>query len=236
MRSLRIPVAAALPLLALLAPAPADAQPYSAEDLGFALEQGLRGDADRLQDSCDASVGGFWNKLNEALQSTQGADGSYHGVRRFRITGQPPLARVAWHAEQSKKQYRPMPLPDDEAVLDMVRDDIFTVWANPDTGGSMITAARLADTGVEHLVLRPRGDKDGRQAIQPIFIELAGEQTARNLFGATVELEGVVASFDSQEVIEIAKEADVEAVLITSAGEFKCNLDDNRILRGYREK
>ena len=47
------------------------------------------------------------------------------------------------------------------------------------------------------------------------------------------QLEGVVATFASADVIAIAEGADVEVILITTGGEFKCNLDDTRIKRGY---
>ena len=65
-----------------------------------------------------------------------------------------------------------------------------------------------------------------------VSLTLASE-TATNLFGASMELQGVVATFASADVQAIAARGDVEAILITTAGEFKCNLDDTRIKRGY---
>ena len=206
---------------------------YSAADIDAAITQGIRGRIDRIQHTCTADIGGFWNKLGEALSATRGAYGSYHGIRRFTITGQPPLARVAHLAAAAQERYMPVPGADDDEVQGVLADDVFTVWVLPNSGGSMVTAARLADTGVEHLVVRPRGDKEGRQTVQPLTIDVAGSDTASNLFGAAVELEGVVATFASKAVIDIARNADVEVVLITTGGEFKCNLDDTRILRGY---
>ena len=100
----------------------------------------------------------------------------------------------------------------------------------------MVTALRLADIGVEHVVIRPRGDKEGRKTVQPLSIEFAGSDTAQNLFGGSVELDGFIATFASEDVRQIAKEADVETLVITTGGEFKCNLDDKRILRGYGQK
>ena len=179
------------------------------------------------------TIGGFWNKLAEAATARQGAFGQYHGIRRFRITGQPPMARVAEYAADLRKRYEPTPEATDDHIVGMVSEDAFTVWIRPRSAGSMVTAARLADTGVEHVVIRPRGDNEGRQTVQPLTIDVAGSSTVGNLFGASVELTGVVATFASADVIAIAEDADVEVILITTGGEFKCNLDDTRILRGY---
>ena len=105
----------------------------------------------------------------------------------------------------------------------MVSNDVFTVWIRPEARGSMVTAARLADTGVEHVVIRPRGDKEGRYTVQPLTLDIAEAESVTNLFGASVQLEGVVATFASADVIAIAEGADVEVILITTGGEFKCN-------------
>ena len=79
--------------------------------------------------------------------------------------------------------------------------------------------------------LRPRGR---RNAVQPLSVELMDGETYSNLFGASVELVGVVATFDSDAVRAIIAERDLEVLLITAARqEFKCNLDDTRLKRGY---
>ncbi|MCY4658975.1 MAG: hypothetical protein OXF93_04065 [Acidobacteria bacterium] len=228
-------VVAAAAILAAL-PVSAGAQGGSAYDVAeieAAIEIGARNRIGRIEHSCKAEIGGFWNKVGEALTASQGVGGQWHGIRSFRITGQPPMARVAHEAAAAKRQYRPVPLATDDHVLAIASADVFTVWVQPNTGGSMITASRLADTGVEHIVIRPRGDKEGRRTVQPVGIDVTGSETISNLFGASVDLTGVVATFASRDVIEIAQDADVEVVLVTTAGEFKCNLDDTRILRGY---
>lgn len=62
---------------------------------------------------------------------------------------------------------------------------------------------------------------------------MAGSESATNLFGTSMQLKGVVATFASEDEISIAENVDVEVILVTTGGEFKCNLDDTRILRGY---
>ncbi len=143
------------------------------------------------------------------------------------------MARVARLAADSRRKYQPAPQATDDHVVGMVAHDVFTVWIQPDADGSMVTAARLADTGVEHVVIRPRGDSEGRFTVQPLTVDVAGAESVTNLFGSSVDLQGVVATFASDAVRAIAEDADVEVILITTGGEFKCNLDDTRIKRGY---
>ncbi len=224
-----------LTVLILSIPIAAKAQDtaYSRAEIEAAIDIGIRDRVNRIQHECSAEIGGFWNKLGEVLTAEQGAFGQWHGIRKFSITGQPPMARVADYAAGALKRYLPAPQSTDENIVQMVSDDVFTVWIRPDSDGSMITAARLADTGVEHVVIRPRGDKEGRLTSQPLTLDVAGSESAANLFGASFELQGVVATFASADVQAIAKDNDIEVILITSGGEFKCNLDDTRILRGY---
>ena len=218
-----------LALTSIVAQEPA----YSRAEIDAAINIGVRDRVDRIQHSCTADIGGFWNKLNEALSARQGAFGQYHGIRKFRITGQPPMARVARYTADAGRRYEPTPGATDDYIVGMVTNDVFTVWIEPDSGGSMVTAARLADTGVEHVVIRPRGDNEGRRTVQPLTLDVAGAAAVSNLFGASVDLQGVVATFASADVIAIAEDNDVEVILVTTGGEFKCNLDDTRILRGY---
>ena len=231
----RLSTTALLGFLVIGVPAAVTAQKaaYTRDEVDAAIDIGVRGRGDRIQHACTAEIGGFWNKLAEALSATEGAYGQWHGIRKFRIVGQPPMARVARYAADARRRYEPTPQATDDHIVGMTSDDVFTVWIRPEANGSMITAARLADTGVEHVVIRPRGDREGRYTVQPRTIDVAGSESATNLFGTSVQLEGVVATFASEDVISIAENADVEVLLVTTGGEFKCNLDDTRILRGY---
>lgn len=196
-----------------------DAQIEAAIQVGYVDD-----DLDRIMHTCRASVGGFWNKLADAAGGTTAAP-----LRQFRIHGQPPLARVAEEADFARRAYAPRPTPEDMRPL--LGDDVFTIWARPDGGLDMHTARRLENTRIETVVVRPRGR---RNVVQPLSVELMDGETYSNLFGASVELVGVVATFDSDAVRAIIAERDLEVLLITAARqEFKCNLDDTRLKRGY---
>ena len=218
----------ALILMGWGTPASAQSEPsYSDEQINAAIEVGYNDDLDRIMHSCNASVGGFFNKLNEALSSAEGQP-----LRAWQIHGQAPLARVAQEADFARRRYTSRPTPDD--VRDLLQDDVFTIWAEPDTKGDMRTAQNLTATNVETVVIRPRGDSDGRQVVQPLSVDVTDGTVASNLFGASVQVFGVVATFDSAAVREIIAQSDLEVLLITgSREEFKCNLDDTRLQRGY---
>ena len=67
----------------------------------------------------------------------------------------------------------------------------------------MRAAANLQATNVETVVIRPRGDNDGRQVVQPLSVEVTDGTVTSNLFGASVQIFGVVATFSSDAVREI---------------------------------
>ena len=52
----------------------------------------------------------------------------------------------------------PTPQPSDDHIVGTLADDVFVVRVTPEDLGNVVTAARLADTGIEHVVIRPRGD------------------------------------------------------------------------------
>lgn len=208
------------------APAAPVERVYSDAQVAAAIDVGWNDDLDRIMHSCTANIGGFWNRLNEALSTDEGQP-----LRAFRIHGQPPLSRVAQEADFARRAYSGRPGPDD--VRDLVGDDVFTVWAEPEASGDMRTAANLQATGIETIVVRPRGDSEGRRTVHPLSVDMMDGTTTANLFGASIELFGAVATFNSDDIRRIVEDADLEALVITLNGEFKCNLDDTRLKRGF---
>ena len=218
-----------LGVIVLLAPGAASSaqeSAYSRAEIDAAINIGMRGQIDRIQHGCNAGDSAFWTGFNDGLT------GETSERRGFQITGQPPMARVATVAAGARRLYLPAPEATNDRIVSIVRDDVLTIRIVPITRAR--TAVTLADTGIEQVVIRPRGDNGGgRRTVQPLTLDVAGSDSVTKLFGASVDLEGVVATFASTDVIAIAEDADVEVILITTAGEFKCNLDDTRILRGY---
>lgn len=105
----------------------------------------------------------------------------------------------------------------------------------------MRTAAALR-ARVETVVVRRRG-LHGGQTVQPLSVDYYDSETVQNIFGASVDIYGIVATFSSEAIREIAAEDDLEVLIIPArdqrAGpeiqgdEFRCDLDDMRLKRGY---
>ena len=127
---------------------------YSDEAIQAAIDIGAWDKVQDIRPSCTAEVGGFWNKLSENLAASEG----WGGVRKFSIVGWSPLSRAAWIARDAKQKYMPTPQPSDDHIVGTLADDVFVVRVTPEDLGNVVTAARLADTGIEHVVIRPRGD------------------------------------------------------------------------------
>ena len=125
----------------------------------------------------------------------------------IRVTGEPPLARLAEHARELRRTYRPLPEPDDPAVLEIIGHDLFQVRAWDYV------------KGIEYIVIRPRGDDDERSIVHPVMLEDRGS--------------AMTAHFVSEHVRRIVADDDVEVIVVTPSGEFRCNLDDRRIRRGF---
>ena len=185
---------------------------YTDAQIAAAIDVGWNDDLDRIMHSCTANIGGLWNRLGEALSTGEGQP-----LRAFRIHGQPPLSRVAQEADFARRAYSDRPSSDD--VRDLVGDDVFTVWAEPEAAGDMRTAANLEATGIETIVVRPRGDSEGRRTMHPLSVETM-DGTTTNLFSASIELFGAIATFDSDDIRRIVEDADLEALVITQTGEF----------------
>ena len=198
---------------------------YSQADINAAIDLGLRGRVGRIESTCIAEIQKAWKVLAERLSGHP---------RRYRITGHSPLALVALYAADTQRRYEPVPRASDKPIIDLLSADVFTVWVRPDADGDMRTAARLADTEVERVVLRPSRGKRERYVVQPLAVHRgASSELVENLAGASVQLESIVATFASADVITLAEGSHAEVVVVTPDGEFTCSFGKKKILRGY---
>ena len=211
-------------VFALMFPVVVDAQPNG---IRAALDIGMRGKARDLVATCTAKPGGW----TQALAAATACKGCPPSIEQYGVGGTTALARVAILASERKEKY--LPAPSFEEATAIAKRDAFVLRITP-MAINMTQAAKLADEIVKHVVIRPRGDKKGKQTVQPLSIELTNSRTYENLFGATFETQGVIVEFDSEAVRSIASRKDVEVVIIATGGqERKCSLDDKRIRRAY---
>lgn len=195
---------------------------YTDQQIENAIRTGVEDKTDRIMHSCTASRGGRLGAWASQLD---------RGGGTYLVIGHPPLARVAEAARTARETYRPNPTT--EEARDLIGEGVFTVRVIPRAGSSMRSAEHLAVMGLQHVVVRPRGDRHGRQTVQPLAVEPTSRSIG-NLFGAAVTMEGAVATFHPTRIREIIAEKDLEVIVITDSGdEMKCNLDDTRLKRGF---
>ena len=98
-----------------------------------------------------------------------------------------PFLRVAIAASEAKAKMIPF---DSSRVTEEMLAPTLIVYAYPQIGKKMSDGHR----SVEHVVLIKTGSKDAADAIQPTTIT-PFDESASNLFGATIREEGRIASF-----------------------------------------
>ena len=181
---------------------------FSAEDIQAAINIGYQdGKLGDVVPSCSASLAGFGRVFKKAVRAGLTDSGAH--IEMARVVGLSPLAIVAINAREHAEKYLPAPTPTESA--ETVERDVFLVVVSAPT--------LMSDAPLKHVVLQPRGSKNRQQIVQPLNAE----------FEATT----AVAIFDSATVLQIAERKDVQVVIVTGAGEMKCNLDDKRIRRAY---
>lgn len=218
-----------LMLLVAMGSAPPE---YTEQQVERAIEYGYEdGRMDRIIPDCEAKVGGAGNRFKEALSNSMKTVDSAI-LSSFDVRGESPLAMVSKHAAKAQEAYRAKPDGNDPEVLKLVERDWFYVYVTGRDNHSLLAMQRIAEAGIGEILIRPRGDKKNKMAVQPLSRKPTDE--GNQMFG--FPLPSQVAIFDSEDVLEIArsKNKDVEVIILPLKGkEYKCRLKKKEILRGY---
>ena len=199
---------------------PVTAQEVSDAVLQRYIDIGAEDNFGDIRASCTAKAGGW----TQALQ--QLGTGS---VEQYSVGGTTWLARVSISAKETVEKL--MPRPTAEAMRALSETQAFVISVSP-MALTMSGASMLND--IQHVVLRHRGDDSGETVIQPTAVEAAETRTFTNLFGAGIAVTGVIAAFDQNAVLKLAREKDLTVVLVMrGGGQRRCNLDDTKILRQF---
>ena len=186
-----------------------------------ALDVGLDGnEINKVRRYCDARAG-FGQILGQSLINTGTTT-----LGRFRATMSSNIGEIALIAYEKKRKYQPVGLEDVPAEL---REPAAFVSIAP-LGDSFADGQVDLPSLIEHVIVRPQGSKDG--AVQPLSIQ-TNPTYLQNLFGAVIAANTAVVSFPAQAIYEIAQNDDVEIVVITAAGERKCDINDDDIRRMF---
>ena len=186
-----------------------------------ALAIGLDGDEIRkVRRYCDARAG-FGEILGKSLVSMGTTT-----LGRFRATMSSNIGEIALIAYERKRKYQPVGLEDVPAEL---REPAAFVTIAP-LGDSAADGQLDLPSLIEHVIVRPQGDKDG--AVQPLSIQ-TNPTYLQNLLGAVIAANTAIVSFPAEAIYEIAQNDDVEIVVITAAGERKCDINDDDVRRMF---
>ena len=186
-----------------------------------ALDIGLDGDEiKKVRRYCDARAG-FGETLGGSLFNS-----GTTSLGQFRVTMSSNIGEIALIAYEKKRRYQPVGLEDVPAEL---REPAAFVSIAP-LGDSAADGQIDLPSLIEHVIARPQGDEYG--AVQPLSIQ-TNPTYLQNLLGAQIAANTAIVSFPAQAIYEIAENDDVEIVVITAAGERKCDINDDDIRRMF---
>lgn len=176
---------------------------------------------DDLSRDCRANPG-FGERLGANLV------GGAHHTGGYRVTFTSHYGQIALAVKDSERNYMPAPAPDD--ISDDLREPVLSLWIEPLGDTNRTDSTIDLSASINHVVIRPEDREEG--VIQPI--EFSTEPvTFQNLLGAEFVSTRALATFPADSALEASLERDLEVVLITEAGERRCNVDNDRIFRMF---
>lgn len=174
-----------------------------------------------LSRSCGAGPG-FGERLGANLVGGTNYTGGY------RVTFASHFGQIAMAVADRESKYMPPPMPED--ISDDLRQPALSLWIEPTGDTNSTDNTTDLSASITHVVIRPEDREAG--TIQPL--ELSTEPVSfQNLFGAEFVSTRALATFPADSALEASADRDLEVVIITPAGERKCNVDNDRIYRMF---
>ena len=187
------------------------------------LQQAVN-DPEKFLLTCHAKPG-FWREFGTALATNMANQTHYTGG--YWVTFASNLGLVGLAAHKAKERYEEFKISEVDSIL---RAPSFTLFASASTA----SAGNLRAAGeIKHVVIRRRKTKR-EDVIQPMNVETDANMF-NNLFGAQFVQSTAIVRFDYRQVLDIASRGDVEAVIVTTAGERRCWVDNKKIQKMYGE-
>ena len=182
------------------------------------------GSSNALSASCTANPG-MGSIFGNALTAAVGGGTTYTGG--YSVTFLSHYGQIATVKSERERRYMPPPTPSD--IPNELREPRLHLWIEPDGDSDGDNLIELS-ASIEHVVIRPEDRTEG--VIQPIDFTTE-PVTFRNLLGAEYVATRALATFPADSALEAAADRDLEVVVITPAGERRCNVDNDRIYRMF---
>lgn len=196
-------------LLLLMFAAPAAAQSLTDAEVDAAITAGQNRKLKDLIADCTAKPG-FGSAFGSAMAGGLQPSGAYD------VSFATSAGRIALHAAQAKRLYKPFTRAD---VTDVMRAPALWLWVEPQNPIRNNAEFKVASP-LERVVLRVKDDESAVPQPEDMSVEPVAWQ---NLLGAEFQGTRALVSFDLAAVGRL-KSGDLEAVLVTQAGERRCSI------------
>ena len=104
-------------------------------------------------------------------------------------------------------------------------------WIEPQEDSAAVDGTIDLAASISHVVIRPEDREEG--VVQPLTFETEPVEFS-NLFGAQFTSTRALATFPAEAAPVASEDRDLEVVVITPAGERKCNVDNVDIRRMFQ--
>jgi hypothetical protein len=146
----------------------------------------------------------------------------------YKVTFTSHYGQVALAAAERQRRYQPAPTIAD--ISEDLRAPRLHLWIEPQ--GDSAAVDRTVDLAavIEHVIIR--AEDRPQHSAQPVTMttEPVG---FTNLFGAQFTTNRALATFEMESALTLSKERDLEVVVITKAGERRCNVSKDRVRRMF---
>lgn len=132
-------------------------------------------------------------------------------------------------AAERKAKYMDPPPPSE--ITDDLRIQVLRLWLEPQGDSAAVDGTIDLAASINHVVIRPEDRDEG--VVQPLSFETEPVKFS-NLFGAQFTSTRGLSTFSAEGALAASEDRDLEVVVITPAGERRCNVDNDDIKRMFQ--
>jgi hypothetical protein len=146
----------------------------------------------------------------------------------YRATFTSHYGLIALAAAERQRRYEPAPTVAD--ISEDLRAPRLHLWIEPQGDSAAIDRTVDLAAAIDHVIIR--AEDRPQQSAQPVAMTTEPVAFA-NLLGAQFTTTRALAIFEMESALSLSKERDLEVVVITKAGERKCNVSKDRVRRMF---
>jgi len=146
----------------------------------------------------------------------------------YKVTFTSHYGQIAMAAAERQRRYQPAPTPAD--IIEELRLPRLHLWIEPQGDSAVGDGTIDLAAVIEHIVIR--AEDRPQQSAQPLSVK-SEPVDFKNLLGAQFTANRAFATFEMESALTLAKERDLEVVVITKSGERRCNVGKDRIRRMF---